>query len=62
MGATFAALVSRIKRNLHYVADGTLLGIEGTTQPKPVPFVVPQPTVAHVTAGHPEVTCAKRQF
>ena len=56
----FSALVSRIKRDPHYdVADGVLLGIEGTAQPKPLPSVVPLPTVALVTAGHPEVTCTK---
>ncbi len=59
----FAALVSRIKRDPHYdVADGTLLGIEGTAQPRPLPSVVPVASVALVTAGHPEVTCPKGQF
>ena len=59
----FSALVSRIKRNPHYdTADGTLLGIEGSAKPKPSPGVVPEPTVALVTAGHPEVSCTKGQF
>lgn len=55
--------MSRIKRNPHYdPADGTLLGIEGSAQPKPRSSVVPVPTVALVTAGHPEVTCTKGQY
>ncbi len=60
---TFAALVSRIKRNPHYdVADGKLLGIEGTPVPPPSPSVVPVPSVVLVTAGHPEVSCTKGVF
>ena len=59
----FAALVSRIKRNPHYdPADGKLLGIEGAPVPPPSPSVVPVPTVALVTAGHPEVSCTKGVF
>ena len=56
----FGALVSRIKHDPHYdPADGVLLGIEGGPQPRPSPSVVPVPTLALVTAGHPEVTCTK---
>ena len=54
---TFATLVTSIERNPHYdVADGKLLGIEGTPVPPPSPSVVPAPTLALVTAGHPEVS------
>ena len=60
---TFAALVSRIKHDPHYdVAEGKLLGIEGTPVPPPSPSVVPAPTLALVTAGHPEVSCTKGPF
>ena len=42
----------------HDPADGKLLGNEGSPQPS----VTPAPTVALVTAGHPEVSCTKGQF
>ncbi len=59
----FSSLVAAIKRNTHYdVADGQLLGIEGTPKPKPTPDIVPKPALDIMTSGHPEVTCLKGAF
>ena len=56
---TFAALVSRIKRNPHYdVADGKLLGIEGTPVPPPSPSVVPAPQTLTSGAQGPVASVA----
>lgn len=40
----------------------TLPPTKTPAKPRPLPSVVPQPTLALVTAGHPEVSCTKGQF
>ena len=55
--------MSRIKDNpIYEVADGVLLGIEGTEIPLPLPSIVPVVTGDLFHSGHPELTCKKGVF
>ena len=59
----FSMIAARVKDSQIYeVADGDLLGIEGTEIPPPDPALVPVVTGDLFHSGQPELTCAKGVF
>lgn len=61
--AFFGDLVARIKKHADYeVADGVLLGIEGSQIPTPDPTIVPALSAEVFTSGQPELSCKKGPF
>ncbi|MEO6871427.1 MAG: hypothetical protein ABI233_04310 [Chthoniobacterales bacterium] len=59
----FTDLVARIKNAGNYlIADGVLLGIEGSEIAPPDPTTVPKLSGEIFTSGHPELTCRKGVF